>query len=457
VTRLHFDDSAAAGIDWPRFAWASLGLHGLVLVAVAFYEWHTPTPLSPEMLTRMQASVQRAHRVQMQRKLEALEQMQRELAHEGEGDAKTREQTPEQIAEKHAAQDASLSQDPKLMLERAKAIALRVDEHDRQLRAQALASKTGLPLAKALEQVKQADAAQAASAPRPSGDPSRQINDLTAHVRQTLAGERQRAAQAGDQDRQDGTGGRGGQTVRSVGHGNADAFAKGRQQAGDAGGASRAGVYTPGAWGSPLLDDFSFFDQRDYGPMLPTHAVDTAHLALGTGRTIGAGGVFANRVFVDSWYLIGPFGGYGARSHDVVFEPERGVDLDAVYVGKNGIPLEWRYVPGNAYPIVPPQRAENAVFYAYTEIRVDEDMNVWFNVGSDDDSKVWVNDELVWSSNSGDKPWYRKPFYALHDEMRQYNLVEGRVRVHLHSGANPVLFKLYNGIDLMFLSVVLTP
>ncbi len=64
---------------------------------------------------------------------------------------------------------------------------------------------------------------------------------------------------------------------------------------------------------------------------------------------------------------------------------------------------------------------------------------------------MWVSDSL------GDKPWYRTPFYRLDPEIAQLNLVEGKKLVRLRAGRNTLLFKLYNGIDLMFFSVVLTP
>jgi hypothetical protein len=79
-------------------------------------------------------------------------------------------------------------------------------------------------------------------------------------------------------------------------------------------------------------------------------------------------------------------------------------------------------------------------------------------IGADDDSKLWLNDELVWVSDAlSDKPWYRQPFYQLDQEIGQLNFVEGRKLVRLRAGRNTLLFKLYNGIDLMFFSVVITP
>lgn len=119
--------------------------------------------------------------------------------------------------------------------------------------------------------------------------------------------------------------------------------------------------------------------------------------------------------------------------------------------------LEWNYQSSARYPYVPQPRVENAVYYAYTEVFLDKAQAVWLNIGADDDSKLWLNDELVWVSGSETKPWYQQPFYALTTELAQLNLVEGQRRVRLNAGRNTLLFKLYNGIDLMFFSVVLTP
>jgi hypothetical protein len=88
---------------------------------------------------------------------------------------------------------------------------------------------------------------------------------------------------------------------------------------------------------------------------------------------------------------------------------------------------------------------------------MEEARDVWLDIGADDDSKLWLNDKLVWTSDGGDKPWYHVPYYNLQPEMARYGLVEGTRRVHLQAGRNTLLFKLYNGIDLMFFSVVLRP
>jgi hypothetical protein len=180
-------------------------------------------------------------------------------------------------------------------------------------------------------------------------------------------------------------------------------------------------------------------------------------MRTGAGRRLGAGGSFANRIFLDTWYVIGPFAGHGRDSADAVYPPERGVDLDAVYYGKNDAPVRWNWQQEPSYPFVPRPRAENAVYYAYTEVEVDRDMDMWMSIGADDDSKLWFNDRLVWISGDGDKPWYRTPFYSLEIELAQRNLTEGQRKLHFHKGRNTILFKLYNGMNLMFFSVVLSP
>ena len=84
-------------------------------------------------------------------------------------------------------------------------------------------------------------------------------------------------------------------------------------------------------------------------------------------------------------------------------------------------------------------------------------MDLWVWIGADDDSKMWFNDGLVWiGSQVDDKPWYRQPFHAMGTEIATRNLTEGQRRLHFRKGRNTILFKLYNGMNLMFFSVVLS-
>ena len=189
-------------------------------------------------------------------------------------------------------------------------------------------------------------------------------------------------------------------------------------------------------------------------------AVDTAGMVLGRGRMLGAGGEYANRVYLNSWYLIGPFPGrHEAGLFDnPSYPPEKAVLLDAVYFGKDKRLLRWRYVTAQSYPLVPPDMVEDSVFYGYTEVFVDQarDLTAW--IGADDDVQVYLNDRLVWKGGNVNKQSY---FNAIFDSgnphLSDYNRTEGQRVLHFEKGRNRIFFKLSNGPNSAFLSFVLTP
>jgi hypothetical protein len=179
---------------------------------------------------------------------------------------------------------------------------------------------------------------------------------------------------------------------------------------------------------------------------------------LGYGNVLGSGGAYANRVFVDRWYIIGPFSAPDPGSMQKVYPPELLVDLDAVYLGKARRVLRWQYVSSAPYPLIPPDEAEQAMYYGYTELSSDTARDVWMAFGADDDAKAWVNDELVWTSGNQAKRWYtRGGVKSLQWDIQTTNLIEERRLVHLNKGRNTVLFKLYNNPLDVFFSLVLEP
>ena len=174
-------------------------------------------------------------------------------------------------------------------------------------------------------------------------------------------------------------------------------------------------------------------------------------LAAVPGRVIGAGALPGRWMFVDSWYLIGPFDNTGRANIEKQFPPETVVDLNATYVGKRGQPVRWEFHQSPQPRVVPPfdnfnplpsgatdggggafkaRDLEYIIYYGYTELRAETDGDVWLAVGSDDFSKVWLEDQLVWASGKQQKSW---------------RMDEGFRKVHLKRGVNRVLFRVENG------------
>jgi hypothetical protein len=197
---------------------------------------------------------------------------------------------------------------------------------------------------------------------------------------------------------------------------------------------------------------------RRYDGQLRAPAINDSQLRLGTGNALGPGGALANRVYVDRWYVIGPFHAPNADSMHKAFPPEQWVDLDGVYLGKGQRVLRWQYVSSAAYPLTPPDYAEQAIYYGHTEITSDRARTVWMALGADDDAKLWVNDQLVWVSGNQRKAWYTQGgVQSLKTDIRAFNLIEERRRVHLRKGRNTLLFKLYNSPLDVFFSLVIEP
>jgi hypothetical protein len=174
-------------------------------------------------------------------------------------------------------------------------------------------------------------------------------------------------------------------------------------------------------------------------------------LAAVPGRVIGAGAVPGRWMFVDSWYLLGPFDNAGRANIEKQFPPETVVDLNATYVGKRGQPVRWAFHQSPQPRVVPPfdkfnplangaadggpgafvaRDLEYIIYYGYTELRTEADCDVWIAVGSDDFSKLWIEDQLVWASGKQHKSW---------------RVDEGFRKVRLKRGVNRVLFRVENG------------
>ncbi len=188
----------------------------------------------------------------------------------------------------------------------------------------------------------------------------------------------------------------------------------------------------------------------------PAPTITASALRSDSANSFGAGGRYANQVSINNWYIIGPFEGAGVASIEKKYPPEMGVDLDATYYGKYRQLLNWRYQHNNQTPIIPTLRGEYAVYYGYAEINMESARDLWVKIGTDDDSKVWLNDKLIWTRGNDGMPRHTLMPGDLKNGMHKLKLSEARRKLHFKQGRNTVMFKLYSGIDAMFFSLTLS-
>jgi hypothetical protein len=167
------------------------------------------------------------------------------------------------------------------------------------------------------------------------------------------------------------------------------------------------------------------------------------------GRKVNSTSPSSGWLFVDSWYIIGPFDNARRENIEKKFPPETVVDLNATYLGKENAPIRWDFYQSPQAMVVPPfdhykpqlkrrdyendceaRGLEYIIYYAYSELHFEEACDLWIAVGSDDYSKVWIEDQLVWSSGKQLKSWRAD---------------EGFRKVHFKQGVNRILCRVENG------------
>jgi len=152
-------------------------------------------------------------------------------------------------------------------------------------------------------------------------------------------------------------------------------------------------------------------------------------------------------VFIDTWYIIGPWDRPKTDSFDSKFPPETAIDLDATYPGKTNpktkklMSLEWHFVQTENIRVNPPDEISDAVYYAYTEVFAERAMEVMVAVASDDLAKLWINDFVVWQDEG----------------LSAWRLDEGFRRILLKPGYNKVLVRVENGPAVCYFSVLMCP
>jgi hypothetical protein len=391
----------------------------------------------------------------------------------------------EQSGRAHASSDTaanqtsfsatSLPKTPAELLEQARQLSESIAEVETRLKAEELARIEGISQDQARKQL-DATAPKLASAPAADATPEQLAKEIEQRAARALGSLMQR--------RQDLQRRVNGIAVQSQEEKSGNAYGGGQHADAVRSGASGEQAIdgplgtTPGGNDSLAIERIGKFINRDLA--LPQHVsgryrrsrerifnpgvgqiplVDAGAMHKGVGRMLGRGGEFANRVYVNSWYLIRPFEGKHGSGlfSNYRYPPEDGVVLDAAYAGKDNRVVTWRYFNADSYPLVPPDFAEDAVYYGYTELMLDREQDLTMWIGADDDAQVWLNDEQVWiGGNINKMSLWRALYDTQNTYARDFNMTEGKRRVRFKKGRNKIFFKLANGPLRMYFSLVLT-
>lgn len=472
----------------PRVRYLTLALLLHAAFCYALYQIGPAKQIVRQQQRELASSARFSTQVKAQQRVKDLAQI-KQLLEESRAPAKptTGEKPPASEVDFSAT---SLPEAPRTLLKQARELSKSIKELDQETKAEELARLLKISKEEARAQVADKSAPEPAPAAAPiPAEPDKaakadktdtaqvaaEIAKLETEARAALQRrqaqlEREDSAPAGaaakGSAQQAGAGGNGKSDPGASGSGSGGTAGNGKGNGAGEGGEGRSMAQRMAAfanrdiahprasksysWGSGGVFDSSHFDM----PQLP--ASDSTH---GRGRMFGAGGEYAARVYLNTWYVIGPFEGRsGSGLFDTaVYPPEQRVLLDAVYRGKGDRLLKWRYVSSPSYPFMPPDIDDAAVYYGYTEVMSDRAQDVTMWVGADDDAKVWVNDKVVWAKGNYAKQPFFDLFYNRANRMASdYNISEGTVPVHLNQGRNKFFFKLSNGPDRIFISVVLT-
>jgi hypothetical protein len=115
-------------------------------------------------------------------------------------------------------------------------------------------------------------------------------------------------------------------------------------------------------------------------------------------------GIRAKPGLITAWQLLGPFDNADNAGFHAVLPPEQAAGAEAAYSGKEGRPLRWQpFRSTNASGYVNLAQAISrepwCVAYAACEIYSSEERAGWFDFGSDDGLKAWLNGEPIVSKD----------------------------------------------------------
>ncbi|MBY0527038.1 MAG: hypothetical protein K2R98_26830 [Gemmataceae bacterium] len=105
--------------------------------------------------------------------------------------------------------------------------------------------------------------------------------------------------------------------------------------------------------------------------------------------------------FIPRWSIVMPFDNTGSKGFPVVYPPEKGVDLNAVYKGKDG-DVRWKEVTtADPYGMVDINtlltKHMGAVAYAFAAVDSDKEQTVQVRAGSNNAIKIFLNGKEIFN------------------------------------------------------------
>lgn len=150
-------------------------------------------------------------------------------------------------------------------------------------------------------------------------------------------------------------------------------------------------------------------------------------------------------LYIDTWYIIGPWENHGDLDFPGTHPPEYEIDFDATYEGTviNGEPrkLRWQFTQADMIRVTPPDEQRMSTYYAYTELYFEEDTEMLLALATDDAGKMWINDTLVWQDRG----------------LSAYQIGENFRKVFFQRGYNKVLVRIENDPAYCQFSVLICP
>jgi hypothetical protein len=132
------------------------------------------------------------------------------------------------------------------------------------------------------------------------------------------------------------------------------------------------------------------------------------------------------------WSVIGPFDNADNRGVEAAYPPEKEIDLEKKYAGRNGEEVAWKpfkdFQIGKIVDLKLFKNPDHACVYLYREIEVEKELTLPVMLGSDDQIAVLLNGEKVFEF----------------DEVRAAAPDQNETTLKLKAGKNKLLVKVCN-------------